>query len=386
MPPAWKDKPVNANATLTVDVSRRLGNFSLNAAFRAEAGITALFGRSGSGKTSLINMLAGLDRPDTGRIVAGEEVLFDADAGIDLPPQRRRIGYVFQEDRLFPHLSVRANLSYGMGRGRNEAAQPGFDHMVETLDLGALLERRPRTLSGGEKQRVAIGRALLSAPRLILMDEPLASLGATHKDEILPFIERLRDQFNLPIVYVSHALGEVIRLADTMIILSDGRVAAAGAVEDLMTRLDLRPLTGRYEAGAVLSVIVAGQDRTFALTELAFAGQRLVVPALDAPLGTKLRVRIRARDVSLSLHRPTETSVLNIFQCRVREIESGAGPQVDIALDVGTQTGSSLLARITRRSLHQLELIPGKSVFALVKAIAVDRHSLGGAGIKAIPR
>ena len=214
---------------------------------------------------------------------------------------------------------------------------------------------------------------IIGSHDLILMDEPLASLDVAHKNEILPFIERLRDEMGLPIVYVSHAMEEVVRLSDAMVLLSDGKVAAVGPVEDLTSRLDLRPLTGRYEAGAVVAVRVAGKDEVFGLTELAFAGNRLRVPRLDLPLGTEIRVRIRARDVALSLEPPTGISILNMFEGVVSEIDTGDGPQVDVLVDVGV----SLIARVTRRSIHELGLTPGSRVCALIKAVAVDRHSLG---------
>ncbi len=361
---------------LEVDISRRFGDFPLHVRFTAETGLTALFGRSGAGKTSLINLLAGLERPDGGRIEIDGHVLFDASEGVDLPPQKRRLGYVFQESRLFPHMSVLGNLSYGMRLRPASERHQDFHQVVDMLDLKPFLDRRPKTLSGGEKQRVAIGRALLASPRLLLMDEPLASLDAPRKNEILPFIERLRDEANLPIVYVSHALDEVIRLADTLVILSEGRAVASGSVEQIMSRLDLRPLTGRYETGAVFSAAVAAQDDTFGLTELAFAGNRLLVPRLRMPEGTSLRVRIRARDVSLSLTPPADISVLNIFPGRIEEIGADGGPQADLLVDIGVP----LIARVTRKSLHELDLKPGKKVYALVKAVAVDRPSLGQRG------
>ncbi len=370
--------PSGDGAVLTVDVGRRFGDFRLDVRFTAEAGLTALFGRSGAGKTSLINLLAGLERPERGRISVGDHVLFDADAGIDVAPDRRRLGYVFQEGRLFPHMSVRGNLTYGQRLSPNAGPGQDFDRVVDLLDLRRLLARRPGNLSGGEKQRVAIGRALLANPRLLLMDEPLASVDAPRKDEILSFIERLRDEVKLPIVYVSHAMDDIIRLADTMVILSDGAVVATGTVEDLMSRLDLRPHTGRYEAGAVLAVTVAGQDLTFGLTELAFGANRLVVPRLDLPGGTSLRVRIRARDVWLCLTPPESISGLNIFKGRVVEIETGTGPLADVRLDIG----APLIARVTRRSLHEMALEPGKTVHAMIKAVAVDRPSLGRRGTR----
>ncbi len=363
---------------IEVDVRRRHGAFALDARFNTDTGdqggVTVLFGQSGAGKTSLVNLLAGLDRPDAGRIVIGGAVLFDFETGIDLPPEQRRLGYVFQDGRLFPHLSVLRNLTYGMKQGDGPVA---LETAVGLLDLGALLDRRPATLSGGEKQRVAIGRALLANPRLLLMDEPLASLDAARKNEILPFIEQLRDETGIPIVYVSHALDEVIRLADTLVLLSDGKVVAVGGVEDLMSRLDLRPLTGRYEAGAVIAATVLSHDEAGGLTLLDFAGGTLRVPYSDLPLGKKLRVRVRARDVSLALAEPRDISILNVFPGAVREIGGEPGPQVDLLIDIGCP----LWARITRHALDNLGIAPGKQVHALVKAVAFDRHSLGhGAG------
>ncbi len=362
---------------LEVALARRLGAFSVDAEFAAGPGVTALFGRSGSGKTSIVNMLAGLLRPDSGRIAVDGEPLFDSAAGIDVAPERRRIGYVFQDARLLPHLGVRANLEYGRRRAPSGAGAVAFDEVVGVLGIEDLLHRRPHQLSGGEKSRVAIGRALLANPRLLLMDEPLASLDAPRRHEILSFIEALRARFPIPIVYVSHAMEEVIRLADTLVLVSDGRIAATGAVEDLLSRLDLRPLTGRYEAGAVIAARVAGGDPAFGLTYLAFPGGVLRVSHLDLPEGTVVRVRVRARDVSLSLARPADISVLNMFEGTVAEIganpDDAEGPQLDVRLDIGVP----LWARITRRSAHDLGIAPGRRVYALVKSVAIDRQSVG---------
>ena len=372
--------PAIGAPSLDVDIERRLGDFRLKARFTANAGLTAFFGRSGSGKTSLANAIAGLDRPDAGHISVGDTVLFDADAGLHLPPERRRIGYVFQDARLFPHMTVCGNLDYGRRFVPANEPQLDFEMVVDLLDLASLLERRPEKLSGGEKQRVAIGRALLAAPRLLLMDEPLASLDDARKAEILPFIERLRDHLALPIVYVSHAMEEVIRLADTMVILDGGETVASGSVEDIMSRLDLRPLTGRYEAGAVLAVTVRGHDAGFGLTELGFgvagSAERLWVPGIDLPLGSAIRMRIRARDVSLSLTRPTDTSILNIFEGTVSEVADDDGPQAEILVDIGVP----IIARVTRKSIATLGLKPGSKVFTMIKAAAIDRHNLGLAG------
>jgi molybdate transport system ATP-binding protein len=360
---------------LEVDVSHRLGEFTLDARFTCRAaGITALLGRSGAGKSSLVNMLAGLLRPERGRIVLRGQTLFDSQRGIDLAPERRRLGYVFQEARLFPHLSVRHNLLYGFRRAPASERPLGLDRVVGLLGLEALLERRPGALSGGEKLRVALGRALLANPRLLLMDEPLAALDQPRKDEILPVIERLKSELDLPVVYVSHAMQEIVRLADTLVLMSNGRIEAVGPLEQLTSRLDLRPLTGRDEAGAVLSATVAGQDKMFGLTELRFPGGRLRVPHLNLPLGETLRVQIRARDVSIALSPPKDISILNVIPCVIEEIGEEKAPQVDLRLSAG---GAPIWARITARSRAALQLKPGLQVYALVKSVAIDRQSPG---------
>ena len=360
---------------LDISVEKRLGALPLRAELSCPTeGVVALFGRSGAGKTSLVNMLAGLLRPDRGRIALRGETLFDSAAGIDLPPHRRRIGYVFQESRLFPHLKVRDNLLYGWRRTPKTERPIGLEEVVELLGLSGLLQRRPGALSGGERQRVALGRALLANPRLLLMDEPLASLDQARKQEILPFVERLRDELKLPIVYVSHAMEEIVRLADTLVLISDGQVVASGPLEELTSRLDLRPLTGRYEAGSVIAATLARHDRDDDLSELSFAGGTLVVPRLDVPEGTSLRLRIRARDVALSLARPEGLSIQNIFPARVLDLGEEGGAQLDVRLDVG---GAPLWARITGRAKRQLDLAPGREVYALVKSAAIDRGALG---------
>jgi molybdate transport system ATP-binding protein len=363
---------------IEIDVEKRLGAFTLAARFSTPAqGITALYGRSGSGKTTLVNMLAGLVRPDRGRIAIGGDVLFSSEDGIDLPPERRRLGYVFQEGRLFPHYSVRGNLTYGRRRGSARDA-PGLDAIVTLLGLEGLLDRRIGDLSGGEKQRIAIGRALLAEPRLLLMDEPLAALDAPRKAEILPFIERLRSALGIPVIYVSHAMEEILRLADMLVLMSEGRVAAIGTVEDLTSRLDLRPLTGRYEAGSVIRATVAGQDASYGLTELAFPGGRLRVAHVALPLGTAVRARIRARDVALALERPTGISIRNILPARIVEIAPDRGPLVDVRLDIGTPAAPvALWSRITARAVRELGIAVGRQVYALIKTVALDGASLG---------
>ena len=362
---------------LEMDVTARLGAFDISAQLTCEtSGIVAFFGRSGAGKTSLVNMLAGLTRPQWGRIAVNGNVLFDSKLRIDLPPEERRLGYVFQEGRLFPHLNVRRNLLYGYTRAPAGERRIGFDRVVDLLGLEYLVSRRPGSLSGGEKQRVALGRALLANPRLLLMDEPLAALDQPRKEEVLPFIERLRDTLAIPIIYVSHSMTEIVRLADTLVLVSDGRVEAVGPVEEVTSRLDLRPLTGRYEAGAVIQTTVTRQDERYGLTQLSFPGGNLWVPRVESPAGTELRVRVRARDVSLALTPPENISILNILSGRVEAVGEDDGPQVDLRLDLG---GTPLWARVTRRSLAEMSLSPGTQVYALIKAVAIDRTSLGRA-------
>src|SRR5437016_4715766 len=255
---------------IDVDIEQRRGPFRLEVAFRADAPVVGLFGRSGSGKSTLVNALAGIDRPVRGRIAINGATLFDSSTGIDVPPERRRLGYVFQEGLLFPHMSVEANLFYGLRRTSPDKRAIEPRKVLDLLGLDSLLHRRPATLSGGEKQRVAIGRALLAQPRLLLMDEPLASLDIPRRNEVLQYVELLRDELAIPIVYVSHSVAEITRLADTVVLLSDGKAIAVGDVDEVMTRLDLRPQTGRYEAGAVIDTIVTAHDSAYELSTLHF--------------------------------------------------------------------------------------------------------------------
>jgi molybdate transport system ATP-binding protein len=360
--------------TLRVDVVHRLGTFELAARFAAEGRLTALFGRSGAGKTSLINIIGGLLRPERGRVEVDGTVLVDTDRGLFVPKHRRRVGYIFQEHRLLPHLTVRQNLLYGRWFTPTVERRGTLESVVDLLGIGALLDRRPGLLSGGEKQRVAIGRALLASPRLLLMDEPLASLDEARKAEILPYIERLRDEARIPIVYVSHSIAEVTRLADTMVLLTDGKVAANGPVAEIMGRLDLFPLTGRYEAGAVLEMTVASHDARYQLTALQSPAGQLRVPQLALPVGAAVRAHIRARDVVIGLKPPEQLSAQNVLVGTVAEIGPLAGPVVDLRLDMN---GQSVLARVTRSSIDRLGLAPGLTVYAIIKSIALDHRSLG---------
>jgi molybdate transport system ATP-binding protein len=359
---------------LEVDVEQQLGGFRLRAKFASAAPVLALFGRSGSGKSSLVNLLAGIARPRRGRIALNEVLLLDSARGIDIPPEQRRIGYVFQDGMLFPHLSVRRNLEYGEKRVAPADRYIDRDKVIALLGLEELLERRPANLSGGEKQRVAIGRALLASPRLLLLDEPLASLDSTRKSEILQYIELLRDEFRIPIVFVSHAVEEVTRLADEIVLLDRGLVSATGSVEAIMGRLDLKPLTGRYEAGAVIEAIVASHDIANDLVSLAFNGGNFIVPGVSALVGERVRLRVRARDVSIATARPDGISILNTLAGTVIEIGNEGGAIVDVRIRIGEAV---LIARITRYSAQQLSLAVGLPVYALVKAISLDRHSVG---------
>jgi molybdate transport system ATP-binding protein len=360
---------------LSVAIRHRLGDFALDAKFESAGGLTALFGRSGAGKSSLINAIAGLIRPEHGRIVVDGDTLTDTERGVFVPAHKRRVGYVFQEGRLFPHLTVRQNLLYG----RWFASRPGrtgeVEHIVELLGIAALLARRTGGLSGGEKQRVAIGRALLSRPRLLVMDEPLAALDEARKEEILPYIERLRDEMGVPVVYVSHSIPEVTRLATTLVLLEDGRVAAAGPTEAVMARTDLFPGAERSEAGALLATRLAGRDLRFGLTILRSAAGELRVPDLPLPIGTALRVRIRARDVMIALRPPEGLSALNVLPVVVEDIGPPEGSSVDLRLDCG---GETLVARLTLRSVEALQLAPGRRVFAVIKSIAFDHQAFAG--------
>jgi molybdate transport system ATP-binding protein len=361
--------------TLAVDIRHRLGGFLIDARFEAEGGLIALSGRSGSGKTSVVNVIAGLVRPDRARVTLDGTALVDTERGIFLPRHRRRIGYVFQEGRLFPHLTVRQNLLYGHWFAPRGRGGDGLDRVVDLLGIGALLGRRPGRLSGGEKQRVAVGRALLADPRLLLMDEPLASLDEQRKAEILPYIERLRDESRVPIVYVSHSIAEVARLATTLVLMSEGKVAAVGPTADIMQRLDLYPLTGRAEAGAVVAATVERHDDAAGLTELSSRAGRWRLNRIDAPVGARLRLRVRARDVILAKSAPVDVSALNVLPGVIADIGSREGPIVEVRVDCN---GEALIARLTRYSAEQLGLKPGIPIFAVVKGVAFDRHSLGG--------
>ena len=362
---------------LALDVSHRLGTFTLAAKFETGPGVLALFGASGSGKTTLVNIIAGLVRPQKGYVRVDGEVLTDTAAGVHVPMHHRRLGYVFQEGRLFPHLSVRQNLCYGRwfagSRARTIAAASRFDHTVALLALEPLLTRAPQGLSGGEKQRVAIGRALLAEPRLLLMDEPLAALDQGLKEEILPYLERLRDEAAIPIVYVSHSLPEVARLATSVAVLDAGKLVSFGPVTDVLQQSDLLPMPERGEAGTVIEAVVDSKDDVSGLTVLRSAGNLWQVPSSALQAGMRLRLRVRARDIMIALTAPRDISALNVLAGRIVDVRPEGEASTDVIIDCG---GDRLLARLTRASALRLRLAPGLPAHAIVKAVAFDR---GGA-------
>ncbi|WP_193540186.1 molybdenum ABC transporter ATP-binding protein [Rhodopila globiformis] len=358
--------------SLSIMLRHRFPAMQMDIGFEVPAeGVTVLFGPSGSGKSTIINATAGLLRPDACRIEVGGTVLADTRAGLWLPPERRRVGLVFQDSRLFPHMSVATNLRFGM---RRVAPGPiGFDEVVDLLGIGALLQRRPHTLSGGERQRVGIGRALLAQPHLLLMDEPLASLDAARKTEILPFLTRLKTALKLPIVYVTHALDEVMRLADSLVLIEAGQVVGYGPAPEVAARADM-PLAQRDDAGAVLPCRVESHDPGRALTRLVDGGVAFLVPLLDLPVGAACRVRIPAREVILAGRPPEAISLHNIVPGTVRRIVADPGRRsviVEIALP-----GGGLLSRVTPDAIARLALSPGAPVLALIKSTSIE--VLGG--------
>lgn len=360
--------------SLSVRFAHRFDSFALDVAFEAPPGVTALFGRSGSGKTTVVNAVAGLLRPDSGHLQLDETVLFDAERKISVPVHQRRLGYVFQEGRLFPHLSVRQNLLYGRWFAARGAGAD-FAHVVEMLGIGDLLQRQPGRLSGGEKQRVAIGRALLANPRLLLMDEPLAALDEERKAEILPYLERLRVETDVPVLYVSHSMAEVARLATTLVLMDAGRVIRSGPAAEMLSDPENVPALGVRAAGASLHAKVAAQEED-GLTRLEASAGSLFLPRVDAPLGTRLSIRILAQDVILSRARPEGLSALNVLPVTVAAVRLGDGPGAIIQLKAGEDL---MLARITRRSALALELEQGVECFAVIKSVAVAQSDVGGA-------
>ena len=352
--------------SVSVDILLDKGGFGLQTAFDAPAsGFTAVFGPSGCGKTTLLRVIAGLEPDAVGQVSVAGEIWQDASRS--LPPHRRRVGFVFQHPVLFGHLDVQANLDYALHRRRTDGAGLSFDQVVELLGLGALLSRRAPGLSGGERQRVAIAQALLSNPRLLLMDEPLSALDQASRSVLLPYLDQMQRELAIPVLYVSHALDEVARLTEHMVLMGEGRVVTSGDINALLTRLDLPMAHGR-NAEAVVRASVCAQDDVDQLTELQFSGGRLWVPRVDLPAGTQVRLRVRARDVSLALQPVSGTSVLNNLPVVVAEIDDDGPAQVIVSLRAGDQI---LLTRVTRRSLRLLDIVPGKALYAQIKSVAL---------------
>ncbi|PWB31382.1 molybdenum ABC transporter ATP-binding protein [Pseudomonas sp. SDI] len=333
-------------------------------------GVSALFGHSGSGKTTCLRCLAGLEKADTAYIEVAGEVWQDSARGLFVPPHKRPIGYVFQEASLFPHLTVRGNLEFGWRRIAASMRKVGLDQACALLGIDPLLERKPDTLSGGERQRVGIARALLTSPRLLLLDEPLAALDAPRKREILPYLERLHDQLQIPLIYVSHAQDEVARLADHLVLLEQGKVQASGPIGQTLARLDLS-LAQEEDAGVIIDGRVAGYDRHYQLLDLQLPNSPLSLRIAHAPLtpGARLRVKIQARDVSLSRVDDLQSSILNRLPARVLALYAGDNAaHMLVSLEVD---GSPLLARLTRLSCDHLGLHPGQQLWAQIKSVAL---------------
>ncbi len=343
-------------------------NFALDVDIDLQGrGITALFGPSGSGKTTLLRCIAGLERVAGGLLRVHEEVWQD-DTEF-LPVHRRNLGYVFQEASLFPHLSVRRNLEYGLQRVPQAERKVQLEQAVEWLGLNRLIDRNdPSSLSGGERQRVAIGRALLTSPGLLLMDEPLSALDSASKQEIFPYLERLHGELDIPVFYVSHVLDEVSRLADHLVLLEQGRVIASGTLGETLSRLDL-PTAHLDDAGVVIEARVAGHDETYHLSRLEFSGGSLWVGKVRNAIGTMVRARVLARDVSIAIVSPQGTSITNIIAARIAEIQGDGPDRVSLRLAVGDR--QMLLSRITRRSCDLLGLEADMRVFAQVKSVAL---------------
>ncbi|MBJ3814460.1 molybdenum ABC transporter ATP-binding protein ModC [Shimwellia pseudoproteus] len=349
---------------LELNFTQTLGNHCLRVNETLPAtGITAVFGVSGAGKTSLINAISGLTRPEQGTIRLNGRVLNDTAAGVILPPEQRRIGYVFQDARLFPHYRVRGNLCYGMAP--QMAAQ--FDKLVALLGIAPLLGRFPWSLSGGEKQRVAIGRALLTAPELLLLDEPLASLDVPRKRELLPYLQTLAREIHIPMLYVSHSLEEILHLADNVLVLDNGAVKAFGPLETVWGSRVMHPWLPKEQQSTVLKTTLAAQHDSYAMTALAVGGLQLWVPRLDKPLGSTVRIRIQSTDVSLALTVPRQTSIRNVLPARVVACYEEGG-QVDVNLDIG---GVALWGRITPWARDELNITPGLALYAQIKSVSI---------------
>ena len=362
-------------ANLETKISIRFSSFrfTMDHAFPLE-GITALFGPSGCGKTTLLRIIAGFEKAATGSVCFGSDIWQNSQEQLFMPPHLRGAGYVFQDTRLFPHINVQGNLAYADKRSKNQNGSMTFDDVVSAFDLSPLLKRSPESLSGGEKQRVAIARSLLTRPKILLMDEPLSGLDYRRKAGILPYIEKLPSGFGVPVIYVTHAVDEVTRLADQMVVLADGKRIAEGEVARVLEQQEIQSMIGRFEAGVVLEAAVHSHDEKFRLTRFECNGARITMPHAGLPVGSAVRLRVRARDVAIALSKPEGTSIRNILPGTVAEIEEEEGTAfAETIIDIG---GAHLRARITRKSVANLDLKTGKPVFALLKTVSFDRRAL----------
>jgi molybdate transport system ATP-binding protein len=371
---------VTASHAIRAEFRGTIGKFALDAGFTAPAkGVTALFGPSGCGKTTVLRCIAGLLRINGVCEIDGD--VWQDENGAFLPTHKRPLGYVFQEASLFQHLSVRRNLLFGAPRDNRDGTKGGivFDEVIELLGIAKLLDRSPRNLSGGERQRVAIGRALLSQPKLLLMDEPLSALDRATKNEILPFLERLRDNLNLPVVYITHDIAEVERLADQMVLMDKGQVIGAGPLEVLQSDPSL-PLAAARDAAVGFVGIVQASDETYGLVTLDVRGGLLTVPAPPAPIGERRRIRVIASDVSLTREAPAPSSILNVLPARVVSTKPVDSSEIIVVVALGQDgAGARLLSRVTRKASEALGLAEGVNIYAQVKAVALapGRGELG---------
>jgi len=342
--------------------------FTLDASFKCDSGmVTTLFGKSGSGKTSVINMIAGLQRPDVGRIAVGDKLLFDSYQNINISTPKRNAGYIFQDGRLFPHMSVESNLRYGIKKA--DFLPDQFNIITELLGIEELLDRRPHKLSGGEKQRVAIGRALLSSPDFMLMDEPLSALDTARKQELIPFIGRMVDKFRMPIVYVTHSLEELLALGDNVVLMQDGSCVDSGTVEEVVSKPENMPmlgLTGRVSVIKAVAVDTMGSSNIIRLEN-----KKLMIPTNQFKPGTKLRVTVHSEDVTLSINKPEGLSSRNIIKGTVEKMSDTADGAVSIKIDIGV----SIYATITHGAVSDLSIELGKEIYIILKTMALSRRS-----------
>ncbi|HEX8757479.1 MAG TPA: molybdenum ABC transporter ATP-binding protein [Steroidobacteraceae bacterium] len=359
---------------LRLSVIKRREGFKLRAQLEAPTpGVVALFGRSGCGKTTLINIISGLLQPDEGRVELDGVILTDTCDRVRVPVERRRIGYVFQDSRLFPHLGVLSNLRYGLRRAPTDRGSIRLDEVVALLGLEPLLKRRPFQLSGGERQRVALGRALLAQPRLLLLDEPLSALDAARREEVLPYLETMRDQLSVPMVFVSHQLDEVLRLATHVALMEAGEIVASGTLSDISLRPELRAIVGPEAVGAVLDGAVTRVAAEDGLADVQIGGGILRISVAGARVGARMRIQLLARDIILATESPRGLSVRNALEGVVTELSDDLGRAVLVKVDIGA--GATVLSRITRNAKEALELRVGMRIWVLVKAVSARGHT-----------